>query len=239
MGPENPREGVTLFKSFVDSVITQGFAIGRGCFSAREVEALATDLNRSSLHRSRAGIRHLMQHPAVAEIAGSSPLLDMARSVLGPAALPYRATLFDKSPDSNWLVVWHQDRALPLHKREDRPGWGPWSVKEGILYALAPAHALSEVLALRLHLDESTCDNGPLRVLAGTHCQGVFPDEVIEELVAATSPVECIVPRGGVLAMRPLLVHASSKSHSHQPRRVLHIEYAAHSELDDLRLAVA
>jgi hypothetical protein len=27
--------------------------------------------------------------------------------------------------------------------------------------------------------------------------------------------------------MRPLLIHASSKSHSDRPRRVLHIEYAA------------
>ena len=74
-----------------------------------------------------------------------------------------RATLFDKSPDSNWLVVWHQDTALPLVERKDLPGWGPWSTKEGVLYAHAPSQALSQVLALRVHLDDSTSVNGPLR----------------------------------------------------------------------------
>jgi hypothetical protein len=230
---------MTVAESFVDSVVTNGFATAPECLSAREIDAVIAELNGSSLHRSRAGIRHLMQHPAVNKVARSSPLLDMACSVLGAAAFPCRATLFDKSPDSNWLVVWHQDTALPLRNREDRPGWGPWSVKEGILYAHAPAQALSEVLALRLHLDASTTDNGPLRVIAATHCQGILPHDAIEELVAKTPAIECTVPRGGVLAMRPLLVHASSKSHSQQPRRVLHIEYAARPEIEGFRLAIA
>ena len=32
---------------------------------------------------------------------------------VGPAQ-PFRATLFDKSASANWLVVWHQDTALPM-----------------------------------------------------------------------------------------------------------------------------
>jgi hypothetical protein len=59
------------------------------------------------------------------------------RKILGPEALPFRATLLDKSPTSDWLVVWHQDTALPLRERRELPGWGPWSVKEGVIYALA------------------------------------------------------------------------------------------------------
>jgi hypothetical protein len=52
--------------------------------------------------------------------------------------------------------------------------------------------------------------------------------------------VECLSPAGGVLAMRPLLVHASSKSRDARPRRVLHIEYAAKGDLaTDIELAVA
>jgi len=230
---------MTAAESFVDSVVTNGFATAPGCLSAGEIDALIAELNESSLYRSRAGIRHLMQHPAVNKVARSSPLLDMACSVLGAAAFPFRATLFDKSPESNWLVAWHQDTALPLRNREDRPGWGPWSVKEGILYAHAPAQALSEVLALRLHLDASTINNGPLRVLAATQTQGILTDDGIEELAAKSPPVECTTPRGGVLAMRPLLVHASSKSRSQEPRRVLHIEYAAHPEMDGFLLAIA
>jgi ectoine hydroxylase-related dioxygenase (phytanoyl-CoA dioxygenase family) len=98
----------------------------------------------------------------------------------GSGAFPYHATLFDKSPTSNWLVVWHQDTALPLRERKALAGWGPWSVKEGVNYAHAPASALRQVLALRVHLDDSTEHNGPLRVLPGTHTRGVLSDEEIE-----------------------------------------------------------
>jgi ectoine hydroxylase-related dioxygenase (phytanoyl-CoA dioxygenase family) len=117
---------------------------------------------------------------------------------------------------------------------------GPWSVKAGVTYAHAPTAALSRVLALRIHLDDSTLLNGPLRVLPGTHHCGVLSDEAVGLLAQRSEPVDCLVARGGVLAMRPLIVHASSKSRSDVPRRVLHIEYAACITIDDgLELAVA
>ena len=164
----------------------------------------------------------------------------MAQEVLGSTAVPFRATLFDKSPVSNWLVVWHQDTALPLRERRDVLGWGPWSVKDGVNYAHAPANALEQVLALRLHLDDSVAENGPLRVLPGTHTLGVLSDEALHDLSTKVAAVDCLVPRGGVLAMRPLVVHASSKSQSSAPRRVLHIEYAASANIsDELELAIA
>ena len=180
-----------------------------------------------------------MKVPAVAAVARDPRLHKLAQAVLGASAIPYRATLFAKSPDSNWLVVWHQDTALPLQQREDRPGWGPWSIKEGVVYAHAPEQALSQVVALRLHLDDSNEENGPLRVLPETHNQGVLTDDAMHELAGKTRPIECTVPRGGVLIMRPLLVHASSKSQARKPRRVLHIEYAAAPTLAGFLLAVA
>ena len=192
-----------------------------------------------SVRRSRAGIRHAMKVPAVAAVARDPRLRQLAQAVVGPSAILYRATLFARSAGSNWLVVWHQDTALPLQQREERPGWGPWSVKEGIVYAHAPEQALSQVVALRLHLDDSTEKNGPLRGLPGTHKQGVLTDDAIHELAGETPAIECSVPRGGVLIMRPLLIHASSKSLAQEPRRVIHIEYAAGPSLAGLRLAVA
>jgi ectoine hydroxylase-related dioxygenase (phytanoyl-CoA dioxygenase family) len=97
----------------------------------------------------------------------------LAQESLGKSALPFRATLFDKSPSSNWLVIWHQDAALPIRERSDAPGWGPWSVKEGVVCAHAPASVLEQILAIRVHLDDSNQENGPLRVLPQTHTLGV------------------------------------------------------------------
>lgn len=204
-----------------------GFVILPDQFSPDHIDGVLHDIDRLSPRRSRAGVRHALSLPPVAELARHPLLLDRGRQALGAGAFPFRATLFDKSPTSNWLVVWHQDTALPLRERLDVTGWGPWSVKEGIHYAHAPAAALSQVLAFRIHLDDSTRENGPLRVLPRTHKLGVLTDDTLHELSTSVSPVDCVTGKGGVLAMRPLLVHASSKSQSEMPRRVLHIEYAA------------
>ena len=155
----------------------------------------------------------------------------IAREFVGPAAVPFRATLFDKSSTANWLVVWHQDTALPLRARVDQDEWGPWSTKAGILYAHAPALALEQVVALRVSLDDSLATNGPLRVLPDTHRGGVFSDEQIAQMVRRTPAIDCIAASGGIVAMRPLTIHASSKSIDDRARRVLHIEYAAATSL--------
>jgi ectoine hydroxylase-related dioxygenase (phytanoyl-CoA dioxygenase family) len=109
-----------------------------------------------------------------------------------------------------------------------------------MVYAHAPATVLRQVLALRIHLDDSTAENGPLRVLPGTHTEGVLSDDDIHEFAAHIEPTDCLVPQGGVLAMKPLLIHASSKSLSEGLRRVLHIEYSASMTVGaGLELAVA
>jgi ectoine hydroxylase-related dioxygenase (phytanoyl-CoA dioxygenase family) len=190
--------------------------------------------------RSRAGLRHALKLPQIADLARQLSLIEIARGVLGARAFPFRATLFDKSQTANWLVVWHQDTALPLQSRHEMPGWGPWSIKEGVQYAHAPSSALSQILALRISLDDSTADNGPLRVLPATHTLGVLSDDAIHELSQRVVAADCVVPKGGVLAMRPLLIHSSSKSQADLPRRVLHIEYAAsESVAEPLNLAIA
>ena len=225
---------------WTDQIRSSGFAIVPDVVPHEQVQQLRFALDGTEVTRRRAGARHLMGNPSVAGIANNDHLLKIAQTSLGGNVRPYRATLFDKSPESNWLVVWHQDTALPLKQRAEVPGWGPWSVKSGVVYAHAPAAALERVLALRLHLDDSTLENGPLRVLSATHSRGVLSDDEIEYLSKRISPVDCVVEAGGVVAMRPLIVHASSKSTGELPRRVLHIEYAAGFELEGgLELAVA
>jgi ectoine hydroxylase-related dioxygenase (phytanoyl-CoA dioxygenase family) len=211
----------------------RGFAVIPHVVPECDIARVIRDLAENPLPRSRAGSRHAFRHPSIVELACRPQLVGLAAEILGCDAIPFRATFFDKSPGSNWLVAWHQDTALPLRRRQDATGWGPWSVKEGVIYAHAPARALRQVLALRLHFDDSTLENGPLRVLPGTHVMDVLDDDALHRLAVQSAPVDCVVPRGGVLAMRPLIVHSSSKSRTEQPRRVLHIEYAPSLALQD------
>src|SRR5207245_5107437 len=155
----------------------KGYVIIPGILTPQEITVLTEEFSRADLPRSRAGLRHAMKLPAVAAVAQDPRLMEIASAVLGVNAFPFRATLSGRPPTAHWLVVWHQDTALPLQERHETPGWGPWSVKDGVIYAHAPENALSQVLALRLHLDDSTEENGPLRVLPKTHTLGVLSDE--------------------------------------------------------------
>jgi ectoine hydroxylase-related dioxygenase (phytanoyl-CoA dioxygenase family) len=209
-----------------------GYVIHQDVLSSKEIDRLLDSLASSrSMRRSRAGSRHLMSEPAVRQIASDHRMIRLASDALGAEALPYRATLFEKTAAANWLVVWHQDTALALQSEFDRPGWGPWSRKDGVLYAHAPAWALLRIVALRIHLDTATADNGPLRVLPGTHLKGVMSDADIFKLARKQPHIDCLVGRGGVMTMSPLLAHSSTKAISKAPRRVLHLEYADSLEL--------
>ena len=120
-----------------------GYEIVPACLTGSECDRLREALSHESAPRTRAGARHLMSHRAVRALANSDPLVSLARQWLGGAAIPFRATLFEKSRATNWLIPWHQDTALPMSRQFEAEVWGPWSRKAGALYAHAPAWALS------------------------------------------------------------------------------------------------
>jgi ectoine hydroxylase-related dioxygenase (phytanoyl-CoA dioxygenase family) len=173
-----------------ETVEENGFAILPGVFAREHQDVLLQEINDLAPRRSRAGVRHALKLAPVAELARRSRMIELARGVLGPDAFPFRATFFDKSPGANWLVVWHQDTALPLREPAEVAGWGPWSMKEGIHYAHAPTSALSQVVALRVSFDDSTAENGPLRVLPRTHALGVLSDDSVHEIATRAVPVD-------------------------------------------------
>ena len=82
------------------------------------------------------------------------------------------------------------------------------------------------MLTVRLHLDAADALNGALRVLPGTHRLGRLSAARIQELRGAEPEFLCAAAAGDALLMRPLLLHASSRSTTVGHRRVLHIEYA-------------
>ena len=113
-----------------------------------------------------------------------------------------------------------------VRDRKEVVGFGPWTIKESIIHVQPTADVLSGILAIRLHLDASEADNGPLRVIPGSHKHGRLSSERVSAYPTEGSVV-CTVPRGGALLMRPLLLHASSACVIPRPRRVIHLEYAA------------
>jgi len=151
----------------------------------------------------------------------------LAEALLQAPACAVRAILFDKTPQSNWAVPWHQDLSIPVHERREVEGFGAWSLKEGVWHARPPALVLECMLALRLHLDDCDDDNAPLQVLPGSHDLGRLHETRHAALLREREAIVCTAKTGDVLAMRPLLLHASAKAARPARRRVLHVEYAS------------
>jgi hypothetical protein len=173
--------------------------------------------------------------------AGSRRLLDEAwcthlgnalrndariRSLLPRSAVAVQCTLFDKSPAKNWLVSLHQDLSIPVVSRVDEPGLSGWSEKEGQLYVQPPVSVLEQLVAVRVHIDDCTSENGALRVVPASHAQGRVDQKKAESLREQHGETLVPVARGGALVMPPLILHASSKAITDAPRRVLHCVWA-------------
>jgi ectoine hydroxylase-related dioxygenase (phytanoyl-CoA dioxygenase family) len=203
-----------------------GFAVVPVCLEAGTVELLCKEYG-DSRHSERSIFSVLSVH----KLASSKAVREVMESVLGPHCFAVRGIFFNKTQSSNWKVVWHQDLTISVRERREVNGFGPWTRKAGVWHVQPPAEIMSGMLAIRLHLDESGLDNGPLRVIAGSHKKGRLSVEEIARSEKGTC-VTCVVPRGGALLMRPLLLHASSACVSPKPRRVIHLEFAA-TELPD------
>lgn len=204
-----------------DDLDAYGFAIVPGVLSTAECDELRARLGEAE----GAGSRGLLLRPEMAELA-QTRLAALVKPHLPREPLPVRGIYFDKHPERNWLVAWHQDLTLALRDRADVPGFGPWSVKGGIPHAQPPVGLLEQMLTVRLHLDAADAGNGALRVLPGTHRLGRLDHDAIQRCRETLPETLCEVQAGDVLLMRPLLLHASSRATSPRRRRVLHIEFA-------------
>jgi ectoine hydroxylase-related dioxygenase (phytanoyl-CoA dioxygenase family) len=197
-----------------------GFAILQTCLDESAVKRLC-----ESLDDTQYGQRNLLRKPVIQELARSQEVRRVIASVLGPNCFGIKGILFNKTQKSNWKVPWHQDLTITVQERIEAEGFGPWTIKGGVVNVQPREDVLRGILAIRIHLDANDHENGPLRVIPGSHKHGRLTAEQIVKWDKSES-VECLVPRGGVLVMRPLILHASSACQLPKSRRVIHLEYS-------------
>jgi Phytanoyl-CoA dioxygenase (PhyH) len=208
-----------------------GFALVRGVLDAETIETLKhsfenADIARSEREGDTFGARNLFSIPAVCKVARLARLHTLLQPLLGKDFRAVRGIFFDKTEAANWPVPWHQDLTVALRERGDVPGWTNWTVKRGVVHAQPPVEILEHMVTVRLHLDDCSPSNGPLRVIRASHGSGRLARERIREMTGAAP--ECVLPAraGDALFMKPLLLHASSPAKKPSHRRVLHLEFA-------------
>jgi ectoine hydroxylase-related dioxygenase (phytanoyl-CoA dioxygenase family) len=206
--------------ALMQAVEENGFVVVPRCVDESTVEIL-----RDQLANTNHAERNLLSIPAVRKVASSHAIREIIGAVIGVGCFAVRGILFNKNQRSNWKVTWHQDLTIAVRERRAVDGFGPWTTKAGVLHVQPSVEVMSRILAIRLHLDESGLENGPLKVIPASHKRGRLSAGQITDW-DKTNCVTCTVPKGGALLMRPLLLHSSSACVIPNSRRVIHLEFA-------------
>src|SRR5437773_7908943 len=108
--------------------------------------------------------------PAVVDAWKQPPLPELLAELLGPQFGLVRVLYFDKPPEQSWALPWHKDATIAVqNNRLPSEQFGKPTFKVGVPHVEAPEWLLEKMLTLRIHLDEMTDANGPLKVIPGSH----------------------------------------------------------------------
>jgi Phytanoyl-CoA dioxygenase (PhyH) len=221
----------------LDHLQTDGFAIVPDVLSASEVHAAQDACSRALTASAAAssvladrdgaayGARNLLQlWPNVVELARAPKLAALLMQIVGSDGGLVRGLYFDKPPGHSWALPWHRDLTIAVQKHGVLGRFRKPTTKAGVPHVEAPADLLATMLTVRIHLDDVTDANGPLRVIPGSHNSTAERAEVILRCHA-----------GDAILVRPLLLHASGHSaegHA-EHRRTVHLEFAPSAELGE------
>lgn len=215
-----------------DEIAENGFAIIDCVYTDAETDALLhlvaqTDNTNETFRKTKDlfAIRQFFKEiPAAADIIFNPALISLIHATFGSASFVVKSIYFDKPEESNWFVAYHQDLTISVDKKAEINGYGPWTVKQNQFAVQPPLSILENNFTIRIHLDDTNEKNGALKVIPGSHLKGIYRPEIIDW--TKEKEVFCNVEKGGIMFMKPLLLHASNRTTNKQPRKVLHIEFS-------------
>ncbi len=165
----------------------------------------------------------LKEVPVILPLIFNDKFRQVIRDVFGDDYFIVKSIYFDKPDTSNWYVAWHQDLTISVDQKLSLEGFGPWTIKQNQFAVQPPLHILQNNFTVRIHLDDTDENNGALKAIEQSHLRGIYRPENVE----AQAPITvCNVPEGGIMIMKPLLMHSSGRTINHQKRRVIHIEFS-------------
>jgi hypothetical protein len=220
------------FKKHREDIEELGYTVIENVFSGSEIGHLAGLVGKADpaqeTFRKTADLfairQFLKQVPDAVPIIFNKRFTHLIHAIFGQGYFAVKAIYFDKPGASNWFVSYHQDLTISVKQRFAVPGFGPWTVKQQQFAVQPPVGLLEKNFTIRIHLDHTDAANGALRVIPRSHRKGIYRPDTIDW--AQEREDTCIVPEGGIMVMRPLLLHASSRSAGESSRRVIHIEFS-------------
>lgn len=215
-----------------------GIEIKQNYVSSSIIEAIKNEVNASNEEYPKHGIRGAdKKFHSIKQLAQSPEFIQLASSILGSHPEIVRVIYFDKTPDKNWLVTWHQDKTIALNNKADISDWGLWSIKDNTHHVQPALDVLNQMVTFRLHLDDADKNNGCLKVIPKSHKLGILTQKKLTEVIHTQKSYLCEVHKGDLLLMMPHILHSSSKSLNPCHRRVVHIEYSNYQLPENLKWA--
>ncbi|WP_431292853.1 phytanoyl-CoA dioxygenase family protein [Pedobacter sp. P26] len=209
-----------------------GFSVIDSVFTDQEIEDILlaisrADTTKESFRKSDdlfAIRRFLKEVPDAIDLIFNKKLKSIKREIFGRDYFLVKSIYFDKPETSNWFVSYHQDLTISVDQKIEIPGFEPYTRKHDQFAVQPPLNILESNFTIRIHLDDTNEENGALKVIPNSHSKGIYRPETIDWSIE--KEVSCNVSRGGIMIMKPLLLHSSSRTTNNQKRRVIHLEFS-------------
>lgn len=209
-----------------------GFTVINHIFPDEEIRKISEliqniDSSKETFRKSKDlfAIRQFLKEiPEVKDLVFNDKLKTIVGEIFGKNYFTVKSIYFDKPETSNWYVAYHQDLTISVDKKVALENFGPWTTKQNQFAVQPPLDILENIYTVRIHLDDTDENNGALKVVPKSHSKGIYRPETIDWNVETETI--CNVEKGGVMIMKPLLLHSSSRTTNGKRRRVIHIEFS-------------
>jgi len=213
-----------------DNLYNKGFSIVDGIYNDKEIDSILNsisnaDQTNTTFRKSEDlfAIRQVVKEiPEILQFIFNDNLKYLISNIIGNDYFIVKSIYFDKPENSNWYVAYHQDLTISVDKKAEIENFVNWTKKQNQFAVQPPISVLENIVTLRIHLDETNSENGALKVIENSHSKGIYRPETINW--ESEKEVTCNVNKGGVMLMKPLILHSSGRTTNSKKRRVIHIE---------------
>ena len=217
-----------------------GFSVLTDLYSENEISQILAcienaeqDGNSFMKTKDLFAIRQLIKNlPELTDLLFNKKLTELISALSESEYFLTKAIYFDKPSESNWFVAYHQDLSISVDKKADLENYMNWTFKKGQHGVQPPIEILQDTITIRIHLDKTDKDNGALKVIPKSHLNGIIRADSKNWNV--DNQFICEVEKGGAMLMKPLTLHASSRTTNGKQRRVIHLEFNKHNLTEPL-----
>jgi len=215
------EQGYAVFEDALSPALLEMLRGQCDAFVARE-DARMDAAGVDTLGISHRGKRYFAnecqrEQPALRTMLFSPVMADICRATLGDTAYFFFDQYVVKGPDKGMAFSWHQDSGYVKH------------------YGGPPDHA--PYLTCWCPLDDATIENGTVRVIPGSHRDGILPHEKLDganDLAVRVEDEGVVLEAraGSIVAFASTLLHATGANLSALPRRVYLAQYTPEAMLN-------